>query len=92
MYDSLYIMVTTTRSDNRLILTRIEDLQQRLDKTHIEGKIRQQFFIAARTSGDGACGLHALFGNAVDGHLFCENVIDGSYNGVVLWINSTDLV
>ena len=69
-------MVPATKQHDQLSYISLSDMDSRLDHDSISGDIDHEFYIAARTYGDGACGLHALFGIAFDGCLYCPNVGD----------------
>ena len=66
--------VPATKQHDQLSYISLSDMDSRLDHDSISGDIDHEFYIAARTYGDGACGLHALFGIAFDGCLYCPNV------------------
>jgi len=50
----------------------LSDYEEPLSRTPISGSIDGVPHIAAWTNGNGACGLHALFGVPVDGELFAS--------------------
>ena len=45
-----------------------------VSQSPISGRLERETYIAACTHGDGACGLHALFGVCRDGELFAKAV------------------
>ena len=68
-------MVSVFDAQGLLTFARIEDMEARLEHHHVSGNIGQDLYVAARTYGDGACGLHSLFGSSYDGSLYCPNVL-----------------
>ena len=55
--------------DSDLKLQDLVDLSSRLGQTLMSGDIDGVQYTAAQTNGNGACGLHSLFGSCVDGEL-----------------------
>ena len=49
-------------ADNGLRITDLSDMGEALSQYHISGNIAGVLHVAANTCGDGACGLHSLFG------------------------------
>ena len=45
-----------------------------VSQSPISGRLDRQTYVAACTRGDGACGLHALFGSCRGGELFAKGV------------------
>ena len=45
-----------------------------LNMSPLNGSINGRHYEGAHTNGNGACGLHALFGECVDGQLFARDI------------------
>ena len=66
--------VDDQRSTGTLELCTLPVQTSLVSQSPISGRLDRQTYVAACTRGDGACGLHALFGSCRGGELFAKGV------------------